>query len=200
MKVISSKEVLRNKLFAVVDEVATDPTGFEIHRSIVRHPGSAVMMAVDERERVLLVRQYRLPAERDLWELPAGRIDPGETPVQAAKRELREETGYSAKNWTKLVTFWASPGYIDEKMTLFLASDLKEGEQEPMEDERIVTRWFTKKELREAITTNKIMDAKTLLGYFFWLEHRKADRQKRKGHGYAPPDNKGTPAFFGRRA
>ena len=187
MKVISSKELRKNKLFTVVDEVATDPSGFEIHRSIIRHPGSAVMMAVDERERVLLVQQYRLPAERELWELPAGRIDPGETPLQAAKRELREETGYSAKNWTKLVTFWASPGYVDEKMTVFLASDLKQGEQEPMEDERIVVRWFTKKEIREAITTNKIMDAKTLLGYFFWLEHRKADRQKLTRSSAAAP-------------
>src|ERR1700760_2045546 len=102
MKVISSKELLRNKLFVVVDEIAKDPDGFEIHRSIVRHPGSAVMMAVDDRERVLLVKQSRLPAERDLWELPAGRIDPGETPLQAAKRELREETGYTASKWTKL--------------------------------------------------------------------------------------------------
>lgn len=176
MKVISSKEVLRNKLFTVVDEIAADPSGFEIHRCIVRHPGSAVMMAVDDRERVLLVRQYRLPAERDLWELPAGRIDPGETPLRAAKRELREETGYSARNWTKLVTFWASPGYIDEKMNLFLATDLKEGEQEPMEDERIEIRWFTRKELKEAALSGKIMDAKTLIGYFFWLESRKASK------------------------
>jgi ADP-ribose pyrophosphatase len=187
MKVISSTEVLRNKLFTVVDEVATDPSGFQIHRSIVRHPGSAVMMAVDDRERVLLVQQYRLPAEMELWELPAGRIDAGETPLQAANRELREETGYSAKNWTELVTFWASPGYIDEKMTLFLATDLTEGEQEPMEDERIEIRWFTEKELREAVTTNKIKDAKTLLGYFFWLEHRRADRERLTRSSTAAP-------------
>ncbi len=174
MKVISSRELLRNKLFTIVDEVATDPSGFEIHRSIVRHPGSAVMMAVDERERVLLVKQYRLPAERDLWELPAGRIDPGETALQAAKRELREETGYSAKKWTKLITFWASPGYVDEKMNLFLASGLTEGKQDLMEDERIEFRWFTRKELRESVRAGKILDAKTLIGYFLWLEHKKA--------------------------
>lgn len=178
MKVISSKELLRNKLFTIVDEVATDPSGFEIHRSIVRHPGSAVMMAVDERDRVLLVKQYRLPAERELWELPAGRIDPGETPLQAAKRELREETGYSAKNWIKLVSYWASPGYVDEKMNLFLATSLKEGKQEPMEDERIEIRWFAKRELHELVTTGKILDGKTLIGYFFWLEHKQAAKKK----------------------
>ena len=177
MKVISSKELLCNKLFTVVDEVATDPSGFKIHRSIVRHPGSAVMMAVDKLDRVLLVRQYRLPAERDMWELPAGRMDPGETPLQTAKRELREETGYKARKWTKLVSFWASPGYIDEKMNLFLATDLTEGKQTPMEDERIEIRWFGRRELRNMITTGKILDGKTLIGYFLWLEHKKAGRK-----------------------
>lgn len=177
MKVISSKELLRNKLFAIVDEVARDSSGFEIHRSIVRHPGSAVMMAVDDRDRVLLVKQFRLPAERELWELPAGRIDPGETPLQAAKRELREETGYSAKTWTKLVSFWASPGYVDEKMNLFLATNLTRGEQEPMEDERIEIRWFGRKELHEMITAGQILDGKTLVGYFLWLEQKKAAKK-----------------------
>ncbi len=78
MKIISSKEVLKNKLFTIVEEVAMSNSGFEIKRSIVRHPGSAVMLAVDEKEQILLVKQFRLPAEKDLWELPAGRIDPGE--------------------------------------------------------------------------------------------------------------------------
>jgi len=173
MKVVSSKELLRNKLFSVVDEVATDPSGFEIHRSIVRHPGSAVMMAVDERKRVLLVKQYRLPAERELWELPAGRIDPGETALQAAKRELREETGYSAKKWQKLVTFWASPGYVDEQMTIFLATELTEGKQEPMEDERIEVRWFALKQMQDFVQRGKIVDAKTLIGFYTWMHSKR---------------------------
>ncbi len=130
MKIISSREVLKNKLFRIVDEIATDPSGFQIHRMIVRHPGSAVMMPVDQKSRVLLVRQFRLPAQRDLWELPAGRLDPGESPLQAAKRELREETGYRARKWVRLASFWPSPGYVDEKMNLFLALDLTEGRTE----------------------------------------------------------------------
>jgi ADP-ribose pyrophosphatase len=174
MKIISSKEVLKSKVFTVVEEVAQDNSGFEIHRAIVRHPGSAVMLAVDEAERILLVKQFRLPAEKDLWELPAGCIDPGETPLQAAKRELREETGYQAKKWVKLISYWASPGYVAEKMNVFLASGLTAGAQQPMDDERIETRWFARKQISEMIHSGKLEDGKTLIGYFMWLEHRKS--------------------------
>jgi ADP-ribose pyrophosphatase len=170
MKVISSHELLKNKLFSVVEEVATDPGGFEIKRSIIKHPGSAVMMAVDEQQRVLLVKQFRLPAEAELWELPAGRIDPGESALEAAKRELREETGYQAKKWTDLASFWASPGYVQEKMNIFLAEELTEGKQEPMEDERIEIRWFAKQELHRMIRAGQVIDGKTLVGYFMWAD------------------------------
>src|SRR3954468_14188272 len=109
MKITSSKEVYNCGLFRVTEDRAVDKkTGFEIRRSVVRHAGSAVMMAVDEKKRVLLVRQYRLPAEKNVWELPAGRLDPGEKALQAAKRELIEETGYRAKKWSKLASFWVS--------------------------------------------------------------------------------------------
>jgi ADP-ribose pyrophosphatase len=174
MKIISSRELLKNKLFSVVEEVATDPSGFEIKRSIIRHPGSAVMMAVDDSGRILLVKQFRLPAEQDLWELPAGRLDPGESPIQAAKRELREETGYEAKRWTELASFWASPGYVQEKMNVFLAEQLTEGKQEPMEDERIEIRWFDKDLVGKMIRTGEIQDGKTIVGYFMWSDKASA--------------------------
>jgi ADP-ribose pyrophosphatase len=170
MKIISSKEILKNKLFTITEERAVDPDGFEIQRSIVRHPGSAVMMPIDEKCRLLLVQQYRLPAQQKLWEIVAGRIDPGETALKAAKRELREETGYSAKRWVKLASFYPSPGYVGEKMNLFLALDLTEGQRELMEDERIETRWFSRKEVGEMIRTGKILDGKTMVGYFLWLD------------------------------
>ena len=173
MKIISSKEILKNKLFRVTDEVAKDPDGFEIHRSIVRHPGSAVMLAVDDEDRILLVKQFRLPAQQELWELPAGRLDPGESAQEAAKRELREETGYSAEHWTELAAFWASPGYVDEKMTIFLAKGLTAGEKEPMEDERIEIAWYGKDEMTQMIRRGEILDAKTLVGYFLWVEKEK---------------------------
>jgi len=165
MKLISSTEIAKTPIFRVTFDRALDPDGFEIKRAIVQHGGSAVMMPVDDRGRILLVRQYRLPARQYLWELPAGRVDEGETPLQAAKRELVEETGYRAKHWKKIVEFYPSPGFLAEKMTIFLATGLTAGESEPMEDERIETRWFTRRELGQWIKAGKIRDAKTMIGY-----------------------------------
>src|SRR5262249_32323519 len=156
--------VYKCAIFRVTEDKAKDSTGWQMERSVVRHNGSAVMMAVDGRKRVLLVRQYRLPANREMWELPAGRLDKGGTPLQAAKRELIEETGVRAKKWKKLAEFYPSPGYVEEKMTIYLATDLKEGEATPMEDERIEARWFRKKEVARLIRQNKIADAKTMIG------------------------------------
>jgi ADP-ribose pyrophosphatase len=172
MKIISSVQKYTNRLFTVTEDQAVEPGGFEIKRAIVHHRGSAVMMPVDDRKRVLLVRQYRLPAQAFLWELPAGSVDPGEKPLQTAKRELKEETGYRAKNWTKLISFFPSPGFLAEKMTIFLATGLTPGEATPMGDERIETRWFTAKEIETAIDSGKILDAKTMLGYLFWKRSR----------------------------
>jgi len=148
-----------------------DPDGFEIDRAIVNHRGSAVMMPVDEKNRILLVRQYRLPARQFLWELPAGTVDPGEKPLQTARRELVEETGYRAKKWTKLAEFYPSPGFLSEKMTIYLATGLTAGEPKPMEDERIATRWFKAAELDEMIRTGKIQDAKTNVGFLRWKRY-----------------------------
>ena len=170
MKTVSSKEVYSCRIFRITEDVATDGKGFTIQRSIVRHNGAAVMLAVDEKKRVLLVRQYRLPPDQFMWELPAGTIDPGEKAAQTAKRELTEETGLRAKKWKKLVTFYPSPGFVQEKMTIFLATELTQGEAKPMGDERIETRWFTKKEFGELIRSNKIIDGKTMVGYLYWAK------------------------------
>jgi ADP-ribose pyrophosphatase len=168
MKITKSKEVYRCGLFWVTEDEAQDKTGWKMKRSIVRHRGSAVMMAVDEKKRVMLVRQFRLPANQNMWELPAGKSDEGENVLQAARRELIEETGLRAKKWKKLVSFFPSPGYVEEKMTIFLATELTQGESQPMEDERIETRWFTKKELRKMLESNEIKDAKTMIGFLYW--------------------------------
>lgn len=171
MKIEFSKEITRNRIFTVTEDRAIDPDGFAIDRAIVHHRGSAVMMAVDERKRILLVRQYRLAVRKYLWELPAGTIDPGEKPLQTARRELIEETGYRAKKWRKLAEFYPSPGFLSEKMTIYLATDLIEGKATPMEDERIQTRWFAEREIDQMIRAGKIIDSKTNVGYLHWKRY-----------------------------
>lgn len=168
MKLISEKEKFACSLFSVTEEVAIAPDGFEIKRNIIHHPGSAVMMAMDDRKRILLVRQFRLPARQYLWELPAGKLDEGETPLQAAKRELKEETGYRAKTWKKLASYYPSPGFLAEKMTIYLATDLTDGEATPMEDERIERRWFSGREIDSLIREGRLHDGKTMIGYLTW--------------------------------
>ena|SRR5687768_18363271 len=168
MKLIKSEEILRTSIFWVTMDKAIDPEGFEIERAIVQHAGSSVVMPIDEKGRVLLARQYRLPARAYLWEIPAGRMDPGETPLKAAKRELKEETGLSAKKWTKLFSVFMSPGFLAEKMHVYVAEDLKQGETGFMEDERIESKWFTAKEMNEMIKSGKIMDGKTIAAWLSW--------------------------------
>jgi ADP-ribose pyrophosphatase len=172
MKLISSEETLRTPVFYVTQDHAVDPSGFEIRRAIVQHSGSAVMLAADEKKRVLLVRQYRLPARQYLWEIPAGRLDPGETPLQAAKRELAEETGYRAKKWKKLVSYYPSPGFLAERMTIFVATKLTAGEPHNMEDERIEIGWFSRKDVEKMIRSGRIIDGKTIVGYLMWSKLR----------------------------
>lgn len=167
MKIISSEEKFRSPIFRVTEDVAVSD-GFTIRRAIVQHAGSAVVLAADERKRVLLVRQFRLPARANLWELPAGRVDEGETPLKAAKRELAEETGYRARSWDKLLSYFPSPGFLSERMTIFVATDLTAGQPNNMEDERIEIRWFSRRELDEAVRSGKIVDGKTITGYLFW--------------------------------
>ncbi len=172
MKLISSEETLRTPVFYVTQDHAVVPSGFEIRRAIVQHSGSAVMLAADEKKRVLLVRQYRLPARQYLWEIPAGRLDPGETPLKAAKRELVEETGYRAKKWKKLVSYYPSPGFLAERMTIFAATKLTAGEPHNMEDERIEIGWFSRKAVEKMIRSGRIIDGKTIVGYLMWSKLR----------------------------
>lgn len=173
MNIIDSRELLKTKIFTVTEDHAKDPDGFEITRAIIRHPGSAVMMAVDDGNHVLLVRQYRLPAADFLWELPAGRLDPGEEPRDAAIRELKEETGYAAAEWIEMASYFPSPGFLQERMTLFLARNLTEGEQKPMDDERIETRWFEAEELDRMIRNREIRDGKTISGFLLWQRYHR---------------------------
>ena len=177
MKLLKSTEVFKNSYFAVTDDQLIDPEGVEIRRITITHPGSASVLAVDEKRRILLVRQYRYAAGGYLWELPAGRIDDGEKPLQAAKRELAEETGYRASKWKKLVMHYSSPGIFEERQHVFLATGLKLGEKLPVhEDERVTGRWFKTKELDAMIESGKLVDGKTICGYLVWKRFNKKSK------------------------
>jgi ADP-ribose pyrophosphatase len=185
MKTISSEERFRSAVFTVTEDHAIDPDGFEIRRAIVQHGGSAVVLAVDDKKRVLMVRQYRLPVHDYLWEIPAGRLDPGEKPLAAARRELEEETGCKARTWKKLAEFYPSPGFVSEKMTIYLATDLKQGKPRPMDDERIETRWVKAAELDAWLREGKVLDGKTQIGFLTWKRYHKSppagpDKLKKK--------------------
>ncbi|MBI4460613.1 MAG: NUDIX hydrolase [Acidobacteria bacterium] len=154
----------QGKVFTVRQHRAIEPGGVPVQREVVHHRGSAVVLPRTDDGRILLVRQFRFAAGGFLWELPAGSLDPGETPLQTARRELAEETGYRAAKWRKLVEFYASPGFLDEKMTIFLAQDIRPGIARPEEDERIQARLFDARELQTMIRKGKFRDAKTMLG------------------------------------
>jgi 8-oxo-dGTP pyrophosphatase MutT (NUDIX family) len=172
----NNTEVYRGPFFSVDDETLVDPEGVQIRRVTVRHPGGAAVLPVDEKGRILLVRQYRHAVLDSLWELPAGRIDKGEKPLQTAKREFAEETGYRAAHWKKLGMIYPSPGMLDERLHLYLATGLREAgklAQHHDEDERVTLRWFTSKELDAMIANGKLPDGKTICGYLIWKRFAK---------------------------
>ena len=170
------REVPRNRfqrqsIFPVGRHFVVEPGGVPATRELVHHAGSAVILPRFRDGKILLVRQFRLAAGRSLWELPAEAIDRGETVLHAAKRELVEETGYGSSFWRRLVEFYPSPGFLDEKMTVFLAQDIRPGPPRPEKDERILVRSFRMAELLLMMQTGKIRDGKSLIGllYFRWL-------------------------------
>lgn len=174
-QVLSSREVYRGPVFWITTDHILEPSGVQARRDVVRHTGSVVVMAVDESEReprVLLLRQYRHAAQQYLWELCAGRIDEGESELVAAKRELHEETGYSARRWKRIFRYYASPGFMAETMAVYLARDLQAGAAEPEEDEVIQAKFFPLSQVVKLIMSGKILDGKTILGVL-WLNNQR---------------------------
>lgn len=171
LKVFSSKVVYNGKVFKVTSDDITEPTGITARRDIIRHSGSVVVLAIDHSStepRVLLERQYRYAARDYLWELPAGRIDPGETPLAAGKRELLEETGYRARHWKRALRFYSSPGFLDETMTIFLARELTSGDAQPEDDESIECELIPLPRVVDMVFSGRIRDGKTIAGVL-WL-------------------------------
>jgi ADP-ribose pyrophosphatase len=178
-RVLSSKEVYRGKVFWVTSDEVVEPGGIRTRRDVVRHNGSVVILAVDARKNpddpdVLLIRQYRHAAGQFLLELPAGRIEPGEKLMPAARRELLEETGFRAKRWSRLVQYYASPGFVAESMDILLAEDLvaAPGEGTPDEDEHIEVLPTPLSEAVRLALTGKLHDGKSLIGILFYATRR----------------------------
>jgi len=174
VRVISSKVSFKGPVFSVMTDHVQEPGNVKARRDVIRHSGSIVVLPLDESRRtphVLLERQYRYAAGQRMWELPAGRVDPGENHLAAAKRELIEETGYRASRWEKALYFFVSPGFLDESMTVYLARGLHKGVAEPEEDERITVRFFPLRQAVQMAMTGKIIDAKTIAS-LLWLEKK----------------------------
>ena len=177
-KTLSSKTVFQGKVFWVTRDEVQEPGGVTATRDVIRHNGSVVILAVDASKNprdpgVLLIRQYRHAADKLLLELPAGRIEPGEKLLAGAKRELIEETGYRAKKWSKLVSYYASPGFLTETMSILLAEDLTLGEATPEEDEKIELHMTPLSEVLRLIHAGKIQDGKTLIGVLLYAARRR---------------------------
>jgi ADP-ribose pyrophosphatase len=180
-RVLSSIEAYRGPAFWVTTDQVLEPSGVRGRRDIVRHTGSVVILAVDETRSepcVLLVRQYRHAAQQYLWELCAGRIDKGENELTAAKRELVEETGYTAARWKRILKFYASPGFVAETMSIYLATGLRAGPAKPEEDEVIETKFFPLSTAIRMVMAGRIYDGKTIAGVL-WFSQEQSSRKKR---------------------
>ena len=174
-QVLDSRLAYEGRIFSVYTEHVREPNGVEATRDVVRHNGSVVILAVDEttnpRDPLIVVeRQFRHAADQYLLELPAGRVDPGENTLAAAKRELIEETGYRARKWTRMVRYFASPGFVGEWMEIFLATGIRAGNAEPEDDERIEVRLLPLSELVRMAAANQIHDGKTLIGVLVYAQ------------------------------
>jgi len=180
-KLLKSELAFKGKVFNVYRDTVIEPGGHENVREVIRHNGSVVILAVDESVNpndpdVILERQYRHAAGQSLFELPAGRVEPGEATLAAAKREMIEETGYRAKKWKLLVKYFASPGFLGEWMQIYLAREIREGVAKPELDEHIDVMRVPLSKAMQMIAEQKIHDGKTLIGLSLYDAARRAGR------------------------
>jgi len=169
---VSSRRIHTGKIISLDSDTVRFPDGSIGEMDMIRHPGaSAIVPFVSEATgtdpQLLLIRQYRYAADQYLYEIPAGRLDPGEEPADCARRELREETGCTARAIDFLFTMYTTPGFTDERIHLFMATGLERGETAHEADEFMTIETVTLSRALQLIQTGEIKDAKTALGIFF---------------------------------
>ena len=178
-KILKSEPMCQGRVFGVQRDQLIEPNGTKATREIITHPGSVVVLPVFEDGRILLIRQYRHAAGQFLWELVAGHREPSEDFRYGAARELKEETGYTARRYRKLLEIYPSPGFLKERMVIFLAEGLTKGKPNPEDDEKIEARILSLSEIERWIRSGKIRDAKSVSGLLYYA----AFAPKRKKHG-----------------
>lgn len=169
VRVLSSKVMFRGRVYDVRRDEVIEPGGLRATREVVVHHGSVVILPVLPDGRIVLVRQFRYAAGRFLWELCAGHLEPREKLVPAARRELREETGYRARRLCVLFDFFPTPGFLTERMHVLLATGLTAGAAQPEEDEKIKVQAFTRSELQKMIRKGIIQDGKSIAAILYYL-------------------------------
>jgi ADP-ribose pyrophosphatase len=179
-RVLSSATIYEGPVFGIRRDEVIEPSGVRTTREVITHPGSVVVLPVLPDGRILLIQQYRHATRQYLWELVAGRMDPGETPKAAAARELIEETGYRAKRLRVFLDVFPTPGFLEERMFILLAEGLSEGQAEPEEDEKIVSRAYKRTQLEEMIRGGKLRDAKSIAGILFYFRFLSPQNRLRK--------------------
>jgi ADP-ribose pyrophosphatase len=177
VKVVTSEVVFKGLVFGVKRDRVVEPDGIETTREWVTHAGSVVVLAVFPDRRILMIRQYRHAAGQYLWELVAGHKEAGESFAQGARRELQEETGYTARRTRRLLEIFPSPGMLGERMEIFLAEGLTKGIARPEHDEKITQRIFTLREAEERIRSGEITDAKSIAGILYYSRFAAGGRQ-----------------------
>jgi ADP-ribose pyrophosphatase len=168
-KIFKSQMIYEGKVFGVRADQVAEPNGVTATRVVITHPGSVVVLPVLNDGRIVMIEQYRHATRQYLWELVAGRIDKGETLKRAAARELKEETGYTAKRLTEILDVWPTPGFLEERMHIFLAQELSEGQASPEDDEKIISRAYTVQELKQMMKTGKLRDGKSIAGILYYI-------------------------------
>ena len=168
-KILRSQQVYTGPVFGIRRDEVIEPSGVRTTREVITHPGSVVVLPVLPDGRFLLIRQYRHATRQYLWELVAGRMDPGESVREAAEREMIEETGYRAKRFRVFLDVFPTPGFLEERMYILVADGLTPGEAEPEEDEKIVCKAFTQAEIDKMLKRGTLRDGKTIAGLLYYF-------------------------------